>query len=64
MTTFSRARSALAIALTAAAALPATASAVSVTVTGDDGTPTALGGDVTIRNMAARVAIARSAGSA
>ena len=62
MTTFSRARSALAIALTAAAALPATASAVSVTVTGDDGTPIPLSGDVTIRTMQARVAIARSPG--
>jgi hypothetical protein len=60
--TFSRARRALAVAVTAAAALPATASAVSVTVTGDDGNPIPLSGDVTIRTMDAKVAIARSGG--
>jgi hypothetical protein len=60
--TFSRARTALVVALTAAAALPATASAMSVTVTGDDGNPIPLNGEVTIRNMEAKVAIVRSSG--
>src|SRR3712207_2798653 len=42
-------------------ALPATASALQVTVTGDDGNPVAIG-DVTIRNMDPKVAIAPTGG--
>ena len=62
MITFRKARNALAVALTAAAALPATADAVVVTVTGDDGNPIPFNGEVSIRNMDAKVSIAPSGG--
>jgi hypothetical protein len=48
------------VAVTAIA--PAAAGAVTATVTGDDGTPIALGGTISIRNMSPQVAVSPAAG--